>query len=350
MNQDRDPIEMITAPIFLRHDVDEGPIISRAIVERGFQSVSLNRRVRIIPWSSQFSVDHQYPVVSGLVKGKGSHLTEESDRFDLSKIVAHFTVSVNLDQLQVDPDTVITEGTDPEDLTCAVCRCVMFEPRALPCDHVFCQRCVGHVGNRCPLCRADFSREDVRECGVLRERSHRLEYQCETCDRRHTIHDPCATVGAQEHACNFCGVVVEDGDDGDGGYWSPDRPNRHERRRRQRRTADDKDKLVTHLETKCRREWWYSDRGVLETCDSCQEKVFKVHRDLHAKSECKNRRELLVGCDRCHETFPRDVIGSHTLRCDRDANRQRPKRSEAVRGDPRGMTARDRLRARLEKV
>uniref|UniRef100_A0A8C5M061 Tripartite motif containing 13 n=1 Tax=Leptobrachium leishanense TaxID=445787 RepID=A0A8C5M061_9ANUR len=82
----------------------------------------------------------------------------------------HFPAVISLlaHTVFIDPDTQNVMETLEEDLTCPICCCVFEDPRALPCSHSFCRKCLEGIldGNsrnmiwrpsflKCPTCRKE---------------------------------------------------------------------------------------------------------------------------------------------------------------------------------------------------
>jgi hypothetical protein len=118
--------------------------------------------------------------------------------------------------LQIDMELARFRGVNCtllDEFVCAVCHDVCLEPVQLPCQHLFCIKCIsGAVSARshqqsgaaqCPVCRQSFHGEDVAVSRPIWNFLGKLQVACEFsingCSAVHAVHD------AEHHAggCPF---------------------------------------------------------------------------------------------------------------------------------------------------
>jgi len=84
--------------------------------------------------------------------------TQDSTSISLHDIVANAveaTMTTMTTMTTVHKDAVIADHRD--DLTCTVCREIMYKPVTLICQHSFCRVCIERMQQKsCPLCRVNF--------------------------------------------------------------------------------------------------------------------------------------------------------------------------------------------------
>jgi len=80
------------------------------------------------------------------------------------------------------------DGNVDSGLLCNICYCPMLRPVMLRCGHSGCQVCIQELLNnsnahsRCPMCRADFEREDIRPNVALAKLTSELQVHCQSLD------------------------------------------------------------------------------------------------------------------------------------------------------------------------
>ncbi|XP_074625721.1 uncharacterized protein LOC141883953 [Acropora palmata] len=80
------------------------------------------------------------------------------------------------------------DGNVDSGLLCNICYCPMLKPVMLRCGHSGCQVCIQELLNnsnahsRCPMCRADFEREDIRPNVALAKLTRELQINCQSLD------------------------------------------------------------------------------------------------------------------------------------------------------------------------
>ena len=252
-------------------------------------------------------------------------LTVESERFDPCKLESYFHTEERKGRLEVDPDSTRGLGTQEiEEYTCSICLGLRVDPYTLPCGHSFCGGCVDNLIDdiyavRCPLCRRDFNPTDPTVQSDLKVCVDAVRFDCKECGRIHTVADRC-----KMYVCRFC-------------LGTP-------------RQTD----LALHLETECVADTDVASadtdtaRGVLDKCPRCRETIFRVHHEVH-RNECARRPELdpFPKCDKCRGRFKRELLEAHVLKCEGGTVLKKQKSEQTV-ADPRLMSRRDRLKAKLK--
>lgn len=200
-------------------------------------------------------------------------LVDTSKDFNINKVSSYFE---NLDVVLIDPEKMVNKDIkDIDEIICAVCFCIMNNPQTLKCEHTFCMGCLNNLYKNnvstCPLCRTNFSLNDLEDNSKLKNMIDTWMFNCENCNKCHQIGNrKCANF-----SCKICKMTVS--------Y----------------------DRFLKHLENNC------AQGPIIKTCKLCNLKVFASHFDSH-KLTCVNRVEL---CTFCSKYIAVNKMNTHAVKC-----------------------------------